>query len=83
MTRVVVDAMGGDEPPEVVLEGIARALEADQDLEVLVAGDEDKVAPFCAKHSRAEALVTTEVIGMAEHPVSPKSRLPWTSKTEV
>ena len=68
MTRVVVDAMGGDEPPEVVLEGIARALEADQDLEVLVAGDEDKVAPFCAKHSRAEALVTTEVIGMAEHP---------------
>lgn len=68
MTRVVVDAMGGDEPPEVVLEGIAGALAADPELEVLVAGSEDKVVPFCEKTARAEALVTTEVIGMAEHP---------------
>ena len=68
MTRVCVDAMGGDEPPAVVLEGIERALAADESLEVLVAGNEDVVVPFCAKHARAEALVTTEVIGMAEHP---------------
>ena len=62
MVRVVVDAMGGDEKPEVVLEGIARALEADDDLEVVVAGNEDVVMPFCAKHARAEALVTTEAV---------------------
>ena len=68
MVRVVVDAMGGDEPPEVVLEGIARALEADADLEVIVAGNEEVVVPFCAKHARAEALVTTECIEMGEHP---------------
>ena len=68
MTRVCVDAMGGDEEPKVVLEGIAAALKADADLEVLVVGNEDVVVPFCAKNSRAEALVTTEVIGMAEHP---------------
>ena len=68
MVRVVVDAMGGDEPPEVVLEGIARALEADADLEVIVAGNEEVVVPFCAKHARAEALVTTECIEMSEHP---------------
>lgn len=64
MVRVVVDAMGGDEPPEVVLEGIARALEADADLEVIVAGNEEVVVPFCAKHARAKALVTTECIEM-------------------
>ena len=70
MVRVVVDAMGGDEGPEVVLEGITRALAADDDLEVVVAGNEEVVVPFCAKHSRAEALVTTEVIEMAEHPTA-------------
>ena len=68
MVRVVVDAMGGDEKPEVVLEGISRALDADPDLEVVVAGDEGVVVPYCAKHSRAEALVTTEAIEMDEHP---------------
>ena len=67
-TTVCVDAMGGDERPEVVLEGIAQALAADSDLTVLVAGDEDVVVPFCASHDRARALVTTEVIGMGEHP---------------
>ncbi len=68
MVKVCVDAMGGDERPEVVLEGISLALEADPDLEVLVAGNEDVVVPFCAKSGRATALVTTEVIEMGDHP---------------
>lgn len=68
MVTICVDAMGGDEPPEVVLEGIEQALAADSELKVLVAGNEDVVVPFCEAHDRAEALVTTEVIGMAEHP---------------
>lgn len=68
MTTICVDAMGGDEMPEVVCEGIAQALFDDQDLSVLVAGNEDVVAPFCEKTERAVPLVTTEVIGMGEHP---------------
>lgn len=68
MVTVCVDAMGGDEPPEVVLEGVAQALDSDPDLSVLVAGDDGAVTPFCASHDRARALVTTEVIGMGEHP---------------
>lgn len=66
--RVVVDAMGGDEDPKVVLEGIRLALEADEDLTVVVAGDADVVVPFCEGRERADALVTTQVIGMGEHP---------------
>lgn len=69
MVRVCVDAMGGDEDPKVVLEGIALALEADSELEIVVVGPEDIVVPFCAKHARSEALVATEVIEMADHPV--------------
>lgn len=65
---ICVDAMGGDERPEVVLEGVSQVLATDDDLSVLVAGDEDVVVPFCAAHERARALVTTESIGMGEHP---------------
>lgn len=68
MTTICVDAMGGDEKPEVVLAGIEAALAKDADLEVLVAGNEEVVVPFCDSHDRARALVTTEVIGMEEHP---------------
>lgn len=68
MVTICVDAMGGDEEPKVVLDGIAAALAADADLSVLVAGNEEVVMPFAADHERARALVTTEVIGMGEHP---------------
>lgn len=68
MVKVVVDAMGGDEPPETVLKGIELALEADKELTVVVAGGADVVEPFCKEHDRTEPLVTTEVIAMDEHP---------------
>lgn len=68
MTTICIDAMGGDCEPEVVLGGVAAALEADGELGVLVAGNEDVVVPFCAKHERARALVTTQTIEMGEHP---------------
>lgn len=67
--RVCVDAVGGDEPAEVVLEGIRAALAADADLEVLVAGPEDVVVPFCAEHDRAEALVAPDIITMEDDPI--------------
>ncbi|MBQ9057696.1 MAG: phosphate acyltransferase PlsX [Atopobiaceae bacterium] len=68
MTRVCVDAMGGDEPPEIVLQGIEKALVQDSDLELLVAGLPEVVEPFCESHERAFALAATEVIDMADHP---------------
>ena len=68
MITICVDAMGGDESPELVCEGIAAALDADPELCVLVAGNAEYVEPFCAAHSRAKALVTTEVIEMGDHP---------------
>ena len=49
--RVCVDAVGGDEPAEVVLAGIGAVLEADADLEVLVAGPEEVIAEFSRRTS--------------------------------
>ena len=70
MTTICVDVMGADKEPAVLLEGVAQALEDDPELEALVAGAADVVEPFAASHSRARALVTTEVISMSEHPAN-------------
>ena len=68
MVTICVDVMGGDKEPQVVLDGIAAALAADEDLCVLVAGPQDLVEPFCAAQTRAKALVCTQAIAMDEHP---------------
>ncbi|WP_172135990.1 phosphate acyltransferase PlsX [Adlercreutzia sp. ZJ473] len=65
---IVVDAMGGDNGPEVVLRGTHAALEADPDLHVIVCGPADVTGPFAAAHERCRAQATTEVIEMGEHP---------------
>lgn len=70
MTTICVDVMGADKEPPVLLEGVEAALAADPELEVLVAGAADVAEPFAASHSRARALVTTEVIAMSEHPAN-------------
>lgn len=65
---IAVDAMGGDNAPEVVLEGVAAALAADEGLTVILCGAADVVEPFAAQHARCRAQVAAEVIDMAEHP---------------
>lgn len=67
-TSIVVDAMGGDNAPGAVLEGVATALAADTALTVVLAGDASVVEPFCARHERCTPLVTTQVIQMDDHP---------------
>ena len=65
---IAVDAMGGDNAPEVVLEGVEAALAADEGLTVVLCGPADVVEPFAAQHARCRAQVAAEVIEMAEHP---------------
>ena len=68
MTTIVVDAMGGDDAPSVVLEGVQRALEIDPELRLLLVGPEAVVMPLAS--DRCEPVVATEVIDMGEHPAS-------------
>ena len=57
---ITVDALGGDDVPGVVLEGVELALAADPDLSVILCGPAEVVGPFAASHERAEAQATTE-----------------------
>lgn len=66
--KVVVDAMGGDDAPGIVLEGVGQAVAQDPSLTVILTGPEDVIVPFAAQHGNVIAHPTTEVIGMGEHP---------------
>lgn len=65
---IAVDVLGGDNGPSVVLDGIALALAADPDLTVIACGPEAEVVPFSDGNARCVARITTESIGMGEHP---------------
>lgn len=67
---LAVDAMGGDDAPNVVIEGAALALEAEPSLHIMLCGPDEVVTPFAASHGRCSAIPTTQVIGMAEHPAN-------------
>ena len=67
--RVCVDVVGGDEKPQVVLDGIEAALAADPDIEVLAVGPAEIVNPFAAAHARVEALEAPDVIAMDDDPI--------------
>lgn len=65
---IAVDACGGDNAPQVVLDGVDAALSADRALEVCLCGPERIVVPFCDAHERCRPVVAEEVIEMGEHP---------------
>ena len=70
MVTISVDALGGDDAPGVVLDGVEAALAKDENLAVVLCGPADVVEPFAESHERCTARVTTEEIGMAEHPAN-------------
>lgn len=59
---IAVDAMGGDNAPSVVLDGVVAALAEDENLQVVLVGPADVVEPFASTHNRCTAAVATEVI---------------------
>lgn len=68
---VAVDAVGGDNAPDEILAGVRMALANDPGLRVLLTGPAEVIEPFAAGSSgRVEAVPTTEIIEMGEHPAT-------------
>ena len=67
--KIVVDAMGGDHAPAVVINGTLAAVK-DLDVEVILVGDEAKIRPLLAKAGyrgdRISVHHAPETIGMCE-----------------
>lgn len=72
MTKIVVDAMGGDFAPKQQVAGSVQALNKDKDLYLILVGDEPQIKAELANYeydqTRLEIVHTTETIGMEEVP---------------
>jgi len=66
---IAVDAMGGDDAPLAVVEGITRAVRSDPDLRVLAVGDPDVLSPLLARTERVEVRAASGVIAQGADPV--------------
>lgn len=72
MTKIVIDAMGGDFAPEQQVLGSIDALNKDKDLYLILCGDEPQIKAVLADKkydkNRLEIVHTTEVITMDDTP---------------
>ena len=72
MTKIVIDAMGGDFAPQQQVLGSVAALNNDRDLHLILCGDETQINQILADckydKNRLEIVHTTEVIEMNDIP---------------
>lgn len=73
ITKVVLDAMGGDNAPVEIVKGAVNAVSSRNDVKVFLVGREDVIKEELAKYSypkdQIEIVHAQEVIEMAEPPV--------------
>ena len=73
VTRVVVDAMGGDNAPSAPVQGAVEAVQDREDIHVILVGPEEAVQTELAKYQypadRISIVHAEEIIEMAEPPV--------------
>lgn len=73
ITRIAVDAMGGDHAPAEIVKGAVDAVNKRSDIKVFLVGQESRVKEELAKYQyvkeRIEVVNATEVIETAESPV--------------
>jgi phosphate acyltransferase len=65
--RIAVDAMGGDNAPEQVLQGATQAAD-EMGIDIAVVGLPGSVQPLLEKHRKLVLVPCTQIIGMDEHP---------------
>lgn len=74
ITKVAIDAMGGDNAPEQIVKGAVEAVNERNDIEVILVGDKPQVESQLKKYQYDEKKIsvihTTETITMDEPPVN-------------
>lgn len=73
ITKIVLDAMGGDHAPQAPVEGAVEAVKSRKDIKVFLVGQEDVIQKELKKYvypsEQIEIIPASEVIEMAEPPV--------------
>jgi len=67
--KIAVDAMGGDNAPKEIIEGVYKALSEFSDLEIQLYGHEEKMQPYLKAQDRLSVIHCEEVIEAEDDPV--------------
>ena len=68
MKRIAVDAMGGDNAPQALVEGVNQAIQEFKDIEVILYGDEAKIKQYLIASERVSIVHTDEKIDSDDEP---------------
>ena len=68
MINIAIDAMGGDNAPQVVVEGVMQAIQSRASLQITLVGDEEKIRPFLTNDERITIIHTDEMIEADDEP---------------
>ena len=73
ITRIVIDAMGGDNAPQAPVQGAIEALKEAENMQIVLVGRTEEIKKELAKYtydeSRIEIVHANDVIGFDEPPV--------------
>lgn len=68
MIHIAIDAMGGDNAPQVVVEGAMQAIQSHASLQITLVGDKKKIRPFLTNDERITIIHTDEMIEADDEP---------------
>lgn len=68
MKKIAVDAMGGDNAPQAIVEGVNQALAEFEDIEIELYGDETKIREYLTVSERVTIKHTDEKIDSDDEP---------------
>ena len=68
MIKIAVDAMGGDNAPQALVEGAYIALEEFDNIEIQLYGKQDAIAPYLKENHRLSVVHCEEVVEMDDDP---------------
>ena len=68
MKKIAVDAMGGDNAPQALVEGVNQAIRDFDDIEIVLYGDETKIKDYLTATERVSIVHTEEKIDSDDEP---------------
>ncbi|MGT2935004.1 phosphate acyltransferase PlsX [Streptococcus castoreus] len=68
MKKIAIDAMGGDNAPKAIVEGVNQALEAFSDIQIQLYGEQAKIEPYLVQSDRVSIIHTDEKINSDDEP---------------
>lgn len=67
--KLAIDAMGGDNAPQAIVEGAIEAVAQFDDLSITLVGDESKIRPYLTSEKNISIIHTEEMITGEDEPV--------------